>query len=109
MSREGFLWEPYRDGDQQARAVDLAHVRDRSGRMRLEPSGDLPALPDNANPSIVGAEEQTVRACAQAGDLIALEELSCFVVGERDLRHVEEVERLPLFRKQSGPSDEGGE
>ena len=76
--------------------------------MRLEPSGDLPALPDNADPSIVGAEEQTVRACAQAGDLIALEELSCFVVGERDLRYVEEVERLPLLREQLGPSDEGG-
>jgi hypothetical protein len=64
--------------------------------MRLELPGDLPSLANDADISIARAEEQAIGACADAGDLVAFEELAGFIVGQRYLRDVEEVERLPL-------------
>lgn len=64
--------------------------------MRLEPPDDFPSLAQDADVSIVGADKQAVGACADAGDVVALKELAGFVVGQRHLRDVEEVKRLPL-------------
>lgn len=64
--------------------------------MRLKRPHHLPALANDADVSIARAEEQAVGACADAGNLVALEELAGFIVGQRYLRDVEEVKRLPL-------------
>jgi hypothetical protein len=64
--------------------------------VRLKRPHHLPALANDADISIARAEEQAVGACADAGDLVALEELAGFIVRQRYLRDVEEVKRLPL-------------
>lgn len=86
----------HRNRHQQARPLHLTHVCD-ARLMRLKPPDDLPSLAQDADVSIVGAEKQAVGACADAGDVVALEELAGFVVGQRHLRDVEEVKRLPLW------------
>lgn len=69
---------------------------DAAGLMRLEAPDDVPGLANDADPSIVRAEEEAVGACADAGDLVAFEELLGFLGREGDLGDVEEVKRLPL-------------
>lgn len=64
--------------------------------MRLELPNHLPSLANDADVSIARAEEQAVGAFADAGNLIAFEELAGFIVRQRYLRDVEEVKRLPL-------------
>ena len=71
-------------------------MRNPSDIMRLKLPDHLPVLPNNADPSIVRPEEEAVGTGADARDLVALEELLGFIVGERDLGDFEEVERLPL-------------
>lgn len=89
-------WEmPHRNRHQQARPLNLPHVRD-ARLVRLEPPDDLPPLAHDADVSIARAEEQAVGAGADARDVVALKELAGVVVGQRHLRDVEEVERLPL-------------
>lgn len=66
--------------------------------MRLELPNDLPTLANDADPSIVGTEEETIRTGADARYFVALEQLLGLVVGEGNLGDVEEVERLPLDR-----------
>lgn len=86
----------HRDCDQQARALDLAHVRYPPRVVRLEPLDHLPALAHDADHAILRTEEQAVGARAYARDVAALEELLCLLIGEGDLGDFEEVKRLPL-------------
>lgn len=84
------------DGHQNAGALDLSHVGDATNVMGLEPLEHLPALADDGDGAIVGADKEAVRAFADTRYLVALEELAGFVVGKGDGRNVEEVKRLPL-------------
>lgn len=92
------LLKAHRNRHQQARPLHLTHVRDPR-LMRLELPDHLPALANDADVSIARAEKQAVGACADAGNLVALEELAGFIVRQRYLRDVEEVERLPLWAR----------
>ena len=95
-SRSGTPSQTHSDSDQHACPLDLSHVRDRAGLVRLKAPRHFPTLPDNGDPAIVGSEKQAIGTSAQARDLVALDELPRLFVGEGDLSRVEEVERLPL-------------
>lgn len=71
-------------------------MRNRASIMRLELANHLPTLPNNANPSIVRSEEETIRTGADAGNLVAFKELLGLFFEEGDLGDFEEVKRLPL-------------
>lgn len=87
----------YPNSDQQARPLDLAHVRDADALVRLEAADDPPAWAHDAHMAVGAAEEEAVGAGADAGDLVAVEEgARLVVVGELDLADVEEVEGFPL-------------
>lgn len=79
----------HRDADEQASALDLAHMLDL-GIVRLEAPQDLPGLADDANRSVPRSEEQAVGARADARDIAALKDLFRIVVGS-DLGDFEEV------------------
>jgi hypothetical protein len=86
----------YGNSDQQARPLDLAHMRDGPGVMGLETPDNLPARADDADVAIVGAQKEAVGTRAHGRDLVALEEELRLVVGELNLRDIEEVESFPL-------------
>jgi hypothetical protein len=83
------------------------HVGYATGLVCLEPPHHLPALADNVDDAIARAQEQAIGACADAGDVAALEELRGVFVGEGDLSDFKEVERLPLRREVSGEYEVG--
>lgn len=92
-----FVYISYPNRNQQARPLDLAHVRDADALVRLEAADDPPAGPHDAHMAVGAAEEEAVGAGADAGDLVAVEEgARLVVVGELDLADVEEVEGFPL-------------
>lgn len=84
------------DSNQQARALDLAHVRDAADIVGTEAAHDLPAGADDAHVTVEAAEKEAVGARAHARGLVTLEEGSRLVVAELDLCNVEEVEGFPL-------------
>lgn len=86
----------YRHSNQQTRPLNLPHVRHAAGLVRLEPPHHLPALAHNADDAILRPKKETVGAGADAGDVVALEELLGVLVREGDLGDFEEVKRLPL-------------
>lgn len=91
------IYMSYTNRNQQARPLDLAHVRDADALVRLEAADDPPAGPHDAHMAVGAAEEEAVGAGADAGDLVAVEEgARLVVVGELDLADVEEVEGFPL-------------
>lgn len=104
-----FTWAPvlsghkyvsYPNRDQQARPLDLAHVRDADILVCLEAADDPPAGAHDAHMAVRAAEEEAVGAGADAGDLVAVEEgARLVVVGELDLDDIEEVEGFPLRRR----------
>ena len=94
-----FLAQPiqtHRNRQQQTRSLNLAHMRDAPRLVGLEALYDLPCLAYDAHISIKRSDKKAVGARAHARDLVAFEELSCFIVGEVDLGDIEEVKRLPL-------------
>lgn len=93
--------QTHRDRDQQARPLDLAHVRDPAALVRLEAPHHLPALPHNVDDPIARSKEQAVGTRAHARYVVALEELPSVIVGGGDLGDFEEVKRLPLRKKVS--------
>lgn len=97
------MYRPYPDCDQQARPLDLAHVRDADIVVSLEAADDAPAGADDAHVAVGAAEEEAIGAGADAGDLVAVEEgARLVVVGELDLADIEEVEGFPLRRRGAG-------
>lgn len=68
----------------------------------LELPEHLPALADDADGAIVGADKEAVGALADTGYVVALEELAGVVISKSDGRDVEEVERLPLCNQLAG-------
>lgn len=99
------VYKPYPNCDQQARPLDLAHVRDADILVCLEAADDPPAGADDAHMAVRAAEEEAVGAGADAGDLVAVEEgARLVVVGELDLADIEEVEGFPLRRRARGVS-----
>lgn len=92
-----FIYISYPNRYQQARPLDLAHVRDADALVRLEAADDPPAWAHDAHMAVGAAEEEAVGAGADAGYLVAVEEgARLVVVGELDLADVEEVEGFPL-------------
>lgn len=81
----------HRHSDEQTGPLDLPHIGDTAGLVRLELANDLPFRPNDADPAFVRARKETIRAGAHAGGVVALEELARFVI-EGDLGDVEEVE-----------------
>lgn len=99
------VYKPYPNCDQQARSLDLAHVRDADILVCLEAADDPPAGAHDAHMAVRAAEEEAVGAGADAGDLVAVEEgARLVVVGELNLADIEEVEGFPLRRRASGIS-----
>lgn len=88
----------YCNGDQQARALDLAHVRYSDVLVGLESAHDLPARADDAYISVNTSQEQAVGSATDARYFVPLEKGAGFVVvGKLDLADIEEVERFPLL------------
>lgn len=99
----GLRYKSYSNRDQQARPLDLAHVRDADILVCLEAADDPPAGAHDAHMAVRAAEEEAVGAGADAGDLVAVEEGARLVVfGELDLADIEEVEGFPLRRRAGG-------
>ena len=94
---DGFATEVLGDRDQQAGPLNLSHVGD-GGVVGLEAPDDLPAGADDADISIVAAEEEAIGPGADLGDLVAFEQEARLVVGQADLADLEEVEFPPLSR-----------
>lgn len=88
--------QTHRNRQQQTCPLDLPHMRNAPRLVGLEALYDLPCLAYDAHISIKGPDKEAVGARAHARDLVALKELSGFIVGEVDLGDVEEVKRLPL-------------
>jgi len=86
----------YGNGDQQARALDLAHVGNGAAIVGLKGAHNLPASADDAHVAVIAAEEEAIGAGADARDVVALEEAARVVVGEAHGADVEEIEGLPL-------------
>jgi hypothetical protein len=86
----------YRDRHQYTRPLHLSHMGNRTSIVRLELANHLPALPNNANPSIMRSKEEAIGTGADAGDLVAFKELLGLFLEEGDLGDFEEVKRLPL-------------
>lgn len=99
----GLRYISYPNCDQQARPLDLAHVRDADILVCLEAADDPPAGAHDAHMAVRAAEKEAVGAGADAGDLVAVEEGARLVVfGELDLADIEEVEGFPLRRRAGG-------
>lgn len=101
----GLRYISYPNRDQQARPLDLAHVRDADILVCLEAADDPPAGAHDAHMAVRAAEEEAVGAGADAGDFVAVEKGARLVVfGELDLADVEEVEGFPLRATREGVS-----
>ena len=95
------MYKTYPNCYQQARPLDLAHVRDADTLMSLEAADDAPARAHDAHMAVRTAKEEAVGAGADAGYLVAVEEgARLVVVGELDLADVEEVKGFPLRRRR---------
>lgn len=83
----------YCDCDQQARALDLAHMRYPDVLVGLEGAHDLPAAADDAYMTINTTKEQAVGSRTDARYFVSLEKgAGLVIVGKLDLGDIEEVE-----------------
>lgn len=67
-------------------------MSDSTSLVGLELADDFPAFADDADGSVVAADKEAVGACANAGYLIAFEQMAGIGIGEGDLGDFEEVE-----------------